>query len=353
MSARVNRRRFLELSAMTAAGGVFAACAPAAPRTASNPTEAPAKPADASKPAEAAKPTEAAKPAAQAPAAAPTSAPLAVSNAAPTAAATAAPAAAGAASKYKESPDLADLVKAGKLPPVDQRIPTNPRVIKPLEMTGQYGGTWRRAFRGLADYLGVGKLMEARLIAWDAPDPNTLRVVPNVLEKWEQISRRVQFTFYLRKGLKWSDGNEISTDDVKFWWEEFMGNTDVNPVVPLPGLTRMKINGECKPATLTIVDKYTWKVKYPTSNPLLPIGLAKNNGNNGHANVMWPGFLIPTTWAKQYLPKFANGGKDALDTVPRRRAGSPEMVSFGLGGAGVGGSSTRTLGGADRGMQRV
>src|SRR5437764_197676 len=127
MSARVNRRRFLELSAMTAAGGVFAACAPSAPRTASNPTEAPAKPADA------AKPTEAAKPAAQAPA--PTTAPLAVSNAAPAAAATTAPAASGAASKYKESPDLAELVKAGKLPPVDQRLPTNPRVIKPLEMT--------------------------------------------------------------------------------------------------------------------------------------------------------------------------------------------------------------------------
>jgi hypothetical protein len=64
MSSRVNRRRFLELTALTAAGGTFAACAPQAPRTASEP----AKPADAAKPAEAAKPA----------AAAPTQAPLQV-----------------------------------------------------------------------------------------------------------------------------------------------------------------------------------------------------------------------------------------------------------------------------------
>src|SRR5690242_10960742 len=148
MSARVDRRRFLELAAMTAAGGMFAACAPSAPRTASNPTAEPGKPA------EAAKPTEAAKPAA--PAA--TQAPLSVSGAAPTAAPaapaaapTAAPAAASApAGKYKEAPQLADLVKQGKLPPVEKRLPENPRVLKPLEEVGQYGGTWHRAFRGLA-----------------------------------------------------------------------------------------------------------------------------------------------------------------------------------------------------------
>src|SRR5262249_33914579 len=185
---------------------------------------------------------------------------------------------------------------------------------------------------GLADYLGVGKLMEARLIAWDAPDPNTLKVVPSALEKWDQSADATEFTFYLRKGLKWSDGNEITTDDVKFWWEEWMGNTDVNPVVPLPGLTQMKINGEFKPATLTIVDKLTWKVKFPASNPLLPIGMAKNNGNNGHSNVVWPGYLIPTAGAKQYLPKFANGGKDALDKMAQDRKLTSWVDLWGKGG---------------------
>src|SRR5207253_10403381 len=65
------------------------------------------------------------------------------------------------------------------------RLPDNPRVVQPLEETGQFGGVWHRAFLGLTDYLSIGKLMEARLIKWDAPDPTSLRVVPNVVEKWE------------------------------------------------------------------------------------------------------------------------------------------------------------------------
>ena len=45
---------------------------------------------------------------------------------------------------------LAELVKAGKLPPVEQRVPEEPLVIKPLHEIGKYGGTWRRAFTGPA-----------------------------------------------------------------------------------------------------------------------------------------------------------------------------------------------------------
>ncbi len=37
---------------------------------------------------------------------------------------------------------LAELVKAGKLPAVDQRLPQAPLVVKPLESIGKYGGEW-------------------------------------------------------------------------------------------------------------------------------------------------------------------------------------------------------------------
>ena len=46
-----------------------------------------------------------------------------------------------------------------------------------------------------------------------------------------------------------------------------MGNTDLIPALPLPYLIRQRVGGEWKPATLTIVDKNTWKVKYPASEP--------------------------------------------------------------------------------------
>src|ERR1700754_81970 len=53
--------------------------------------------------------------------------------------------------KFNEAPMLAELVKAGKLPPVDQRVPAEPLVWQPLDQIGKYGGTWRRAFTGPAD----------------------------------------------------------------------------------------------------------------------------------------------------------------------------------------------------------
>jgi len=45
--------------------------------------------------------------------------------------------------KYGEAPALAELVKAGKLPPVEQRLPKNPLVKVPWNEVGQYGGNVR------------------------------------------------------------------------------------------------------------------------------------------------------------------------------------------------------------------
>src|SRR5438034_700422 len=82
---------------------------------------------------------------------------------------------------------------------VAKRLPDKPRILKPLEETGQYGGVWHRAWRGISDRLAIGKLMEERLIEWDAPDTSTLRLVANFVEKWEQNKDATEYTFYMRK----------------------------------------------------------------------------------------------------------------------------------------------------------
>ena len=53
---------------------------------------------------------------------------------------------------FKEAPMLAELVKAGKLPPSSSASGQDPLVIKPVHEIGKYGGTWRRGFTGPADY---------------------------------------------------------------------------------------------------------------------------------------------------------------------------------------------------------
>ena len=51
---------------------------------------------------------------------------------------------------FKEAPQLAELVKAGKLPSVKERIGEDPLVIKPVHEIGRYGGTIRRGFTGVS-----------------------------------------------------------------------------------------------------------------------------------------------------------------------------------------------------------
>jgi len=123
----ITRREFMRLSALAAVGAAAAACTPAAtPTPAPVATTAPAAPVATTAPA---KPV-----------------------------ATTAPAA--PVSKYKEAPMLADLVKAGKLPVVDQRLPKNPMVMTGYEGVGKHGGTWRRAFQGVSDINGPTKVVD-------------------------------------------------------------------------------------------------------------------------------------------------------------------------------------------------
>ena len=156
----LGRRAFLRLSALTAVSAAVTACG-------ATPTATPVPPTATKPPAPTAVPptaVPAAPTATKAPAAA-TAAPAPAATTAPAPAATAAPAAPAMA--YKEAPVLADLVKAGKLPSVDKRLPASPRVITPLEKVGKYGGTWHRAYKGTSDRWGPTKLHEEFMMQWD------------------------------------------------------------------------------------------------------------------------------------------------------------------------------------------
>ena len=213
------------------------------------------------------------------------------------AAAPVAPALAQSSTIYKEAPSL-----AGKgLPPVAQRLPQNPRVIKPLETVGKYGGVWHRGYTGLSDRVGPGKLREEYGIEWDAPDTSTLRIIPNLYEKWEQNADASEYTFWMRKGMKWSDGKEVTTEDVRFYWEDMAGVADIIPA-PNAGGVRLRVGGEWVMGKVNYIDNYIFKVSYPTSNPLLPINMAKT-GAGGFNNTTW---LAPSHFLKQFHPKYSD-----------------------------------------------
>ncbi|MEX1020289.1 MAG: ABC transporter substrate-binding protein [Litorilinea sp.] len=132
--------------------------------------------------------------------------------------------------QFNEAPMLAELVAAGELPPVEERLPLEPMVLKPAEQIGQYGGTWQRAFTGPADHQNIERIMKNHLIFWDT---GMTEVQPHIARAVEANEDNTHFTFYLREGLKWSDGAPFTADDIMFWYEDILNNPDLVPAKPI------------------------------------------------------------------------------------------------------------------------
>jgi peptide/nickel transport system substrate-binding protein len=313
----VSRRSFLVVGSTTVGVSLLAACSPAAPTPA--PTAAPAKPAEAPKPAEAAKP---AAPAAPAQTTAPAPAAAKPAEAAKPAGKpeekigrnligkvegpTVITDAAQWPKTFKEAPQLAELVKAGKLPPVDQRVPQDPLVLKPLNEIGKYGGIWRRGFTGPGDNLngiraGGGPDF---LLYLDATGKS---IVPNIAKAFELSDGGRVTTLQLRRGMKWSDGAPFTADDFVFWFEDMYLNKELTPT----GLSPLSING--KPGVIEKVDQYAVRFRFPDPYYLLPELLSVNLTINGQATQGlngWGGYA-PAHYLKQFHPKYTP--KEQLD----------------------------------------
>lgn len=126
----------------------------------------------------------------------------------------------------KEAPMLAALVNEGKLPPLEERLPTEPLVVKPYGEIGRYGGelnmfrpqTWQA--REVAD------MSDDALLGWNLEGSELL---PNVAKAYEISDDGRSFTFFLREGHKWSDGAPFTADDIEFWWVDLMRNEELTP----------------------------------------------------------------------------------------------------------------------------
>lgn len=118
-----------------------------------------------------------------------------------------------------EAPMLANLVRAGKLPPVAARTGPEPVVMAGLETeTGRYGGTWHRLATNPDDIEGVisYRLSYSALVRWS---PHGYPIVPHLAKSWTVSPDSRAWTFTLRRGLRWSDGHPFTVNDIMFWWE--------------------------------------------------------------------------------------------------------------------------------------
>jgi peptide/nickel transport system substrate-binding protein len=198
----------------------------------------------------------------------------------------------------KEAPQLAELVKAGKLPPVAERVGQDPLVIKPLHEIGKYGGTWRGGFTGPADFWNGFRCCSGpdHLMFWDYTGD---RVVPNIAKALDMQDGGRTWVVHLRRGMRWSDGKPFTADDFVFWFEDIYRNKDL---VPTPSAA-MAING--KQGMVEKVDAATVRFKFPEPYYMFPDMLAGSTDVGGHA---WRGYVglggyAPAHYLKQFHPK--------------------------------------------------
>ena len=199
----------------------------------------------------------------------------------------------GAEIVFSESPYLAGM----GLPPIEDRLPENPVVMETWMEDGKYGGTltWTEYTIDHGHYLrhlNAVKLMEI------APSASNHRynfvgaeIQPSILESWEQNDAATEFTFRIRKGLKWSDGAPVTTEDVRYTFEDNYFNEEITPNLP----SWARWGGE--PVRLSIIDDYTFSVAFAK-----PYGLFLSELTGQPAGR----FMRPSHYMKQFHKEYTD-----------------------------------------------
>jgi len=158
---------------------------------------------------------------------------------------------------------------------VEQRLPDREDILvmEPDEEIGQYGGTLTSPALGThqahdEEYTRVQPLF---LVSRD--DFKT--VIPNIAKGWDFSEDMKTLTIYLRKGMKWSDGEPYTADDIMFWYEDILLNEEITKVVPMV----WRSGGEVMRAQK--IDKYTIRFKFSKPYPGIMAVFASVTGSSG------------------------------------------------------------------------
>jgi peptide/nickel transport system substrate-binding protein len=207
--------------------------------------------------------------------------------------------------KRAEPPMLADLVKAGKLPPVDERLPQTPMVVGGRDGIGVYGGEVRMVHFDPTWCVSNYDWNAERMLHYSDIDLRT--IVPNILEGWEVSPDGKEFTLKLLKGMKWSTGDPVTSEDIRFDIEDVWYNTDIHG----SPMWQLRVGGPN--AKLDVIDDFTVKLTYAAPFGNLPAHMTRWEPNN------WPGIIAPSKYLKNYHPKYTDPAKlDAMAKAEKK-----------------------------------
>ena len=191
---------------------------------------------------------------------------------------------------FQEAPMLAELVQQGELPPLMERLPNEEdiRVVNVAEI-GEYGGTYRITSNGLGGH-------EANLEQWVKRDGDGIAWYDYVGYFTLSPDGRT-YTMRLRDGLKWSDGEPLTMEDVRFAWEDVNFNRELNP--GLGGMYKDLVSGN--EVVFNIIDDLNFTLTYESPNYALMTNRADRRGH--FCGVCW---FVADHYMSQFHPDYAN-----------------------------------------------
>lgn len=195
---------------------------------------------------------------------------------------------------------LEAMVQAGTIPPVDERLPKNPYTPPHVWLTvGKYGGVLNKTYNNNWGITGFIHEMQygSSLLRYLK---DGLAIGPGLAESWESNADTSKWTFKLREGVKWSDGQPFTTADIMYWWEYTIGGNGkeaeypagLKPINSPPDEAR---SGKGTLMTLNAVDDYTFEMVFDAPAPLTADRVA-----------MWTNMFIGPAWVmpRHYMEQF-------------------------------------------------
>ena len=197
-----------------------------------------------------------------------------------------------------EAPILRELVEEGHLPPVEERVGPEPLVLEGVDGIGNYGGTWLRLANSFGDVAIVSaRLSGVKLFRWS---PMGYPIRPHLAKGYSVNEDRTEWTVYLRKGVRWSDGHPFTVDDIIYWWE-----AERKYFEPTNPAQFMRVRGQT--GEIVKVDDYTVRFVFPEPNGLLLENLTRTAA------------FSPRHYMEQYHPE----------------RGDPELIAAGMRASGI------------------
>lgn len=170
-----------------------------------------------------------------------------------------------------QAPMLDALVASGDLPPVAERVGSEPMVITPVDGVRNYGGNLRQTYAGAGDESWPDSMIgyQQNLVRWNS---NADGVEPNLAESWEVNDDATEFVFHLREGARWSDGEPFTSKDIMFWFNHAQFNQELSVDV------RVEFLSPDDGLAVEAIDDYTVKFTFAEPKALFLILMAQPYG---------------------------------------------------------------------------